>query len=312
MNLYNKDILDEFQLMTGKNLREFFSKALLFFTSDYPAIVEYFSGKRKDISSLPFENFTFIKQELDSCFTLFQLFSNNMKDSRWWILLDQLEEIDSRLLTLASINRWARSSATSTSYSPTVQIDYVLLQNETLETVSKNVLGDANPQDDWVNIALSNDLEEEDYSFEGGNPLRLQLDSLVNLGITVNSVVDTIIGKSIYGRDLTKYISFENDDLTSLQYDDTIKQAADILSKLRKGDNPNFPNLGIQSTAVIGANRNLMNFPIISRQMNEVFNSDDTFKNFQMVNLSISEDNLTCAIKVTTRLNEVESYNLVL
>ena len=220
MNYSNNDILTDFQLLTGKDLRTTLGRTLLFFSNDYPKIVDYFSGKSKEVTAQNFENFDYIRSEIDSVFTLFQNFGNNMKDSRWWVLLEQIEEIDSKLLTLASVNRWARSSATTTSYAPTIQIDYVLLQSQTLESISKNVLGDDNPNDDWVKIALDNNLEEEDYSPEGGVPLKLQVDNLINLGIVVNSVVDVISGKSIYGRDLTKYISFVSDDLTSLEYDD--------------------------------------------------------------------------------------------
>ena len=143
-------------------------------------------------------------------------------------------------------------------------------------------------------------------------PLKLQVDNLINLGIVVNSVVDVISGKSIYGRDLTKYISFVSDDLTSLEYDDTIKQAVEINLNLKKGDNPNFPTLGVQRAAIIGVNRNTLNFPIITRQLIETFNSDDTLKDFQVVNLKIDQDNLFIEIKVSTRLNEVQPYNLVL
>lgn len=312
MNYSNNDILTDFQLLTGKDLRTTLGRTLLFFSNDYPKIVDYFSGKSKEVTAQNFENFDYIRSEIDSVFTLFQNFGNNMKDSRWWVLLEQIEEIDSKLLTLASVNRWARSSATTTSYAPTIQIDYVLLQSQTLESISKNVLGDDNPNDDWVKIALDNNLEEEDYSPEGGVPLKLQVDNLINLGIVVNSVVDVISGKSIYGRDLTKYISFVSDDLTSLEYDDTIKQAVEINLNLKKGDNPNFPTLGVQRAAIIGVNRNTLNFPIITRQLIETFNSDDTLKDFQVVNLKIDQDNLFIEIKVSTRLNEVQPYNLVL
>ena len=312
MNYSNNDILTDFQLLTGKDLKLTLGKVLLFFTNDYPKIVDYFSGKSQEVTAQNFENFDYIRSEIDSVFTLFQNFGNNMKDSRWWTLLEQIEEIDSKLLTLASVNRWARSSATSTSYAPTIQIDYVLLQSQTLESISKNVLGDDNPNDDWVKIALDNNLEEEDYSPEGGVPLKLQVDNLINLGIVVNSVVDVISGESIYGRDLTRYISFVSDDLTSLEYDDTIKQAVEINLNLKKGDNPNFPQLGVQRAAIIGVNRNTLNFPIITRQLIETFNSDDTLKDFQVVNLKIDQDNLFIEIKVSTRLNEVQPYNLVL
>jgi hypothetical protein len=95
---------------------------------------------------------------------------NNLK---WFLLIEQIEEIDNRLKTLDNINKWARSSLTKVAYDPSYQLDYILGQNQTLENVAQQVTGSNDPQDDWNDIAINNTLKEEDYTNEGGNDLKI-------------------------------------------------------------------------------------------------------------------------------------------
>lgn len=310
----NNDILVEFKRVTGKDILSFFKESLNFFQTDYDTIVQYFSGKLKSIDSLCFKRFELLRQRRDEMFEAYHNHGNVMKGSGWWIILEQLEEIDSRLNTLQNINRWARSSATSFSYSPNIQIQHVLGQFETLEGVAKNILDQNNFQDSWTKIALDNQLSEEDYSTDGGVSLNLQLDNTVGLGVVVNSVVDFLVGKSIYGKDLDKKLTIDSttEDLVVLSYDDTMLQTVNILIGLRKNDNPDYPYLGLQSTVVVGSNRAIFNFPIISRQLSETFESDDSIKNFQILDLSVEQDNVAISFSVKTRLNEVIPSSVLL
>lgn len=45
------DTLDEFEQVTGKNIRLFFSKALAFFSTDSHLLIAYYSGQTKAIKS---------------------------------------------------------------------------------------------------------------------------------------------------------------------------------------------------------------------------------------------------------------------
>lgn len=314
MNLVYEDIIEQFFLLTKKDLTLFLNRVKGFLENDYQGISNFFSGRQKEVPEFFFKNFTFLKEELEVIFELFRSNSTLMKDSRWWELLEVIEEIDNRFKTLENINRWSRSSATNFSYSPTVQLDYTLLENQTLEGVAKSILERKDFQDSWFDVASQNSLDEEDYTGEGGEEIKLQLDRNLNLNITVNSVVDTLIEKSIYGKDLHKKLRWVEDingfgDLEVLGYDATISQTVDILINLKKNDHPDYPNLGLQTNVTVGGNRASLNFPIIVRQLSEVFNSDDSLKNFQIKTLDIKEDNLSIDYQVLTRLNEVITNN---
>lgn len=307
-------ILDEFYLLTRRDIRLFFQESLDFFRSDYNLINDYFSGRVTKISSKPFERLQNLIQLRDSYFETIHLHTNRMSGTKWLEIIDLLETIDSRLQTLNNINRWARSSMTRTAYNPTAQINHTLDQNETLEGVAQTILVDSDPQNSWVQIALENELTEEDYSSQGGNNLFLYLNRTVSQGIRVDSVVDIIYGKTIYGKDLDRRltIDLEQEDLVALGYDDTIMQSVDILINLKKNDNPAFSNLGLQTSVAIGGSRSALNFPIIVRQLTEAFSTDDTLKNFKVNQIKIDQDNLSCDFDVMTRLDEVLPTNDVL
>ena len=296
-------ILDEFKKITGKDINAYFTSAINFFTNDYNTIVNYYSGQTDSITSTPFTNFDNLILENKNVFETFKNHSKQFNNLKWFLLIEQIEEIDNRLKTLAKINKWSRSSLTKVGYNPSVTIDYTLQQNQTLENLSAST-GSDNPQDDWEDIAISNRLEEEDYSMDGGTNITLSFKKTKG-NFVINSVVDVITGKSIYGKDLDKAIQFADDDLKVLSYDNTILQAAGILANLRKNDNPDNPNAGLQSNVVAGSNRNVFNFPVIIRQMTQTFAGDDTLKNFTVDNISLDQDNFSCSYQVATRLGEV-------
>lgn len=303
-------ILAEYKKITGKDIISYFNNVTNFFNGDYAEIVNYYSGYTSSISSEPFARFKALQQQHKDIMESFKEHSRQLNNLKWWLLIEQIEEIDTRLATLAKINKWSRSSLTKVAYDPSFQMDYVTKQNQTLESVSANVAGSLNPNDDWAKLAIDNRLNEEDYTPEGGTDLKISF-SKTNGNFKINCVVDVIQGKSIYGKDVYRKIQWVKENgylnLRVLSYDETIMQAIDILANLKKGDNPDNPNNGLQASIVAGSNRALFNFPVIIRQMSQTFANDDTLKNFTINNLSRDEDNMIMDWAVATRLDEVIS-----
>lgn len=297
----------EFERITSKSIAQFYQECLLFFANDYNIIVSYYSGEIKEINSAPFANFEALKKERDSFFEVWQ---NNIKkftNLKWFLLIESFEEIDSRFNTLDNINKWSRSSLTKVAYDPSFQLNYTLRQRQTLERVSSDVLGSNNPEDDWVDIATSNYLKEEDYSPAGGTNMNLILENVPGYNFKLNSVVDVMNGISVYGKDLDMNFGFDtaNNDLKILSPADTIQQAVDILIRLKSNDIPSVRSLGLQSALVVGTNRALLNFPVIIRQLNNTFASDDSLKDFTVTAIGFDQDNLTVTFTVSSRLNDV-------
>lgn len=310
MNL-DKSILTEFEEITQKNLTQFLVRVASFLQQDRSTILAYYNDASRAIDPTAFGRFTILEKELKTIFEAFQLHSSVFNNSKWWDVIEMLEQIDSVFSSLKNTHRWSRSSISRFGYSPNVQMDYTLSESQTLERVSQDVLVDQNPNDQWYDIAINNDLTEEEYEVRGGSVIQLQ--KARNRGtFQIESVIDIMSGKTIYGIDLNRRINFVKSDqfqsdLALLDHDDTILQSVEILTNLKKNSNPDFPNDGLQTEVTVGANRALLNFPIIIRQMTQTFASDDTLKNFTVKAMSYEEDNLLITYEVEDRLDEIYS-----
>lgn len=301
----NKDILIEFKAITSRNVESFFRNSLLFFSQDYDIVTRYYEGKIETIDSKIFDRFVSLKRECAEVFETIHSYSHQLNNIKWWLLIEHVEDIDSRLQSLDNIAKWCRSSATRTTYSAHVNIQYTLKQNQTLERASSDIALSTD-QDGWVDIAIDNALREEDYSSEGGVDLQLKLRGS-NQNSQINSVVAIMQGKSVYGIDIDKLITFVYDDIKVLSYDETVSQSVSILSSLKRNDNPDKPNQGVQSAIVVGGSKASLNFPIINRQIIETFNTDDSLKNFTINKIEVERDNLLIDYQVETRLGETLS-----
>jgi hypothetical protein len=297
-----KDIINEFDSIANAQLLQLLTESIVFFNSDYNRIVAYYSGERSTIDRNIFNNLSSLRNQVDVVLAKFQQMNSYFSNLKWWVVLDTVEQIDSRLKTLDKINKWSRSSYKSVSYSSDQQIEYILPQSQTLERVANEVLGN----DEWADIAISNDLIEEDYTPNGGNLLKLNIPNADN-SLRLDSVVAVMVGKAIYGKDIDRFLYFDiiEEDIAVLDYDKTIRQSVDILSNLKRNSNPFSPNDGVQREVVVGGSRASLNFPIIQRQMAAAFATDDTLKNFTVLNLSVNQDQLFLEYQVQTRLNEI-------
>jgi hypothetical protein len=295
-------IAKEFKIISGGYEIESFIKGIeRFFEEDWDNITNYYSGKLKSINSEPFTRFQKLKTELTTIFSLIQGNKAKLKFTYWIDFIDWIEEIDNKFSTLTNINKWARSSQTSFGYSPYTITSYQISSGETLEAINRKFGGS-----DWMKIAIDNGLREIDYGIEGGELLNLKFRNSVS-NLKIESVVDIMVGDRVYGKDLNRYFSWDRTkkDLSALTPRETLFQTIEILLNHKKNDHPDYPFTGLQSSVAIGSNRNLLNFPIIGRQLTENFSSDDTLKNFKMVELKIKEDNLLISFSVETRLGEL-------
>lgn len=298
-------ILDNFKQLTGKDLNVFFSAVTLFFTNDYPDLVNYYTGTTQSITPIPYKNLDSISTQLDEIYVIFNNFSSAMTNAEYYVLLDIIENIDSRIKTTQNINRWARSTKSVVAYSPNGVINYTLSDKESLEKVAQNLLNSQNPEDDWYDIAMENHLAEEDYTSEGGKNINVPGNSQSISSFPLNSVVDVINGKTVYGKDIYKNFSIQNNDVVVLDYDGTLSQSVDTLITLKKNSNPDFRTEGLQTSLVIGGTRNTLNFPVIVRQLTDTFSTDDTLKNFQVTNIQPVGNQLQISYTVRTRLGEI-------
>lgn len=297
-------VIELFEEKTQYDLKSFLESVSLFIKQDYPVLIEFYSVKKNQGFNV---KGTILKldelyNEVETILSLVQNSSGSFTPE-FWEIVEMLDELKLSLEYMKNTPKWLRSVISKGKYSYSFENNEVLKQRETLENLTSR-LGSSNRDNDWVYIALRNNLDEEDYTLDGGIDLTVQFFN--KLSLVLNTVVDTnIVGEKVYGKDFSKKIRFvEGEGIEVLGYKETIKQAVDILCKLKSGDNPEFPQDGIPSS-ILGGNRNTFPVQILKRQIQQAFQKDDTLKSLLITHLQIKEDSISVNLQVETRINEV-------
>lgn len=292
--------IEKFYDQTGYDLSEFFSRFVNFITNHYDRYLGYYRGNNSLDRDAAIE-VEFLSLEKDKIEDIFNLNKGSLSGTVDAVsLYEDFCNVAVKIDTIKNSAKWMRSSYVS-DYDKDITVSNILKQGQTLESLSED-LGFITPDNDWTSMAINNTLLEPEYSDEGGNNLKVVFSN--NSRINTTSVVDVMIGSNVLGKDIYKEILFEDNDIKVLGNEDTVKQAADILIGLIKGSVPEFPNYGIDSR-IVGGNLSSFKYPIIFRNLTDVFRRDDTFKQIEAISSNRQEDNVAVEIKIVSKLNDV-------
>lgn len=285
---------EKYYNITKIDIQQFFQDTVDFINEGYPSILSYYEG-----GDLPADSFKVLDDLLvraESIDAAFFNFSDQMKTLDMWDLLDTFEDSWGQLLTINNTSKWMRSSRVG-RYDGKFYLERTLKDFENFEQVASSV-GSNDPQNDWEEIAVSNFIIEEDYSPRSGGPIfKISLSSSANFGI--QTVVDSLVGERILGKDVDKRFYFANNDLAIVEYKDAINQTIDTIMNTLKGDIPEFPEDGI-SNEFIGTNVSAIQYPTLFRNLSTIFAKDDRFIEVNLLSLSRKDDYIIMKIKIRT------------
>ena len=265
------------------NLEIYLNLYGVFVKKNYPLIYNYFTKPGFTADAASFDFLTAMLQESDKLNSLVAIHGNSFQKVDDWNLLDFIEEIRTKLQTIANLSKWTRSALTQNSWSSAaVQGNYQLKQNQTLEDITLAILNDNNNQNDWSGLAVENNLFESDYSINGGAILEITQPLGSSPNLFLKSIVDNLSGDRLYGLDFNNKMNWVNNDLALLSYIDTVKQTCNTLITLKIGDVPEFYNFGVDMGLLAGNNLGSLSYVSIIRQLNNVFASDDSLRSFKV------------------------------
>lgn len=303
-------VINKFKKITNYPIDSFLFDAKNFFSKDYLSIVNFFEGKSNSLDKIHIKKLNGLSEQSLIISNIFSDKKNAMRTVDFWELLDVFEDIKTKLQTTINISKFLRSSLIGNSNKSGFVFDYNLKNEQNLELVSNRLLDEFDSGNAWTNIAIDNDLKEIDYDISGGANLKLRK-KLFRANI-VTSMIDNTIGEKIYGKDIKRLFEYSDNDLETLSYKETAYQTADILSGLEKGDIPEFPELGIDSSFYKGVNMSQLNFPSIVRELTRNFKSDDLFQNFEIKSFKIQDGDIFIEYRVETKYELVLIKNTVI
>jgi len=297
----------EFYKRTGYDIESFFNRFISFYENNYSIIEEYFSGNSAVGVRDAFVELKYLLSESNKISPLIDLNRFTLSENvSFWELLNQFEDVKVRLKTILNLPKYLRSTYYN-FYDKYRRTSYISSQNDTPESITRKFsLGDENS---WIDLILSSDLEELDYSHEGNSIFRLNISQ--KSGVDIKSVVDVIIGENVLGKDILNEIQYEDDDLKYLQPLDTIDQSAEILLSLRRGDTPEFFELGVD--LVEGTTKSAFDYPIVLRQLIQSFSTDDSFESVELIDMKNDQDSISIVLQINTKISEaylVKEYSI--
>lgn len=298
MEQLTDDILTDFYRITKYNVLSLIKGYVDFIDIHYSSIIDYFSGISKTNPVKALESLNSLLKEQKRVDDIIILNQNSISDYRFWILVEYIEDMRVTLETAKNISRWLRSSPTKDGYRRKPIVEFMLSQGQTLEDLERVKIGREQFRDTWVDTALQNQLREEDYDHSGGVLIK---GSFANeSSIFLNGVVDNIdTPEKTYGIDIDKTITWVDNDLKVLDYKDTIFQCAEILSLLKQGDDPSFPERGLSRD--MGSNLLGITYPSIFRQLFGNFATDDSFKSIAVIDVKREQDAIMIEIQLETK-----------
>ena len=302
--ILDNNILYDFKQITQFDLGLFFNRVNSFIINDYPALYDYFKGSSVNVDSNVLTRYKNITDDNKTLRVVIRTHAHNFKNVQYWELFDFVEDIDSKIKTINNLSKLLRSTKTNFSYTPTVSFNDTLGQNQTLEEMVLDQLGQ---QDENLtnNTAIKNDLMERDYSVSGGKVIqlnKLQIDIISQ----VTTIADNPDNVTILGLDLPVLMVFDTvlNDFVVLGYEDTLNQSIEILTQLQQGDLPLSPTVGVKKKLTVGSNVGVLHYRDLIEQLSGNFGTDDLFDGISVTDIHYDNGDLFVQFNISVKLNK--------
>jgi hypothetical protein len=281
------------------DLESYFNDYAEFVSQHNQTLVEYFSKE----TTFPKFEFDKLDELINRTFEIkrsLSLHKSRLSSYFCFEILDSVETVDSALQLINNYSRWLRSSFVKGRFKDSIEVDFILKQNQTLEQLSSEI-GFTNSEEGFINLSQRNHIKETDYNLDGG--LLFTFGYQTDQSIAVSTVVDNLFGKNVLGKDISKKLQIKDNDLVCLSPEATFDQTCDILTKLLKNGNPEFPTQGFDKATISNKNSLSNMLPVFLRQLYATVDRDDTIASFRIVDIRTDGDALKIEIEFYSHLS---------
>jgi len=300
--MYRKII--EFQKITKYPLIFFLEKYSYFNENCLTDLKAYFSGSTTSIDNDKLQMLSSLIEDNANLISVVNNFSNKMNDCGFWELLDYLESLNDNINKIAKLPKYYHVTKTVNGYKPVKEITGSVGGMKTFEDVENELKYDNfDNEASWVDIMRNNDIEETDWEIDELKQVKYTTNSV---SVQVNTIIDVLKGDNVYGKDISKKIAFEQNDLEIVKYLENIKQKSLVLLNLKKGDVPEIVDFGVDNK-FLGSNVKSFSYHEIFTQIENNFLQDDIFSGIEIYNLKFNGDSLEIEVNIKTKYD----YSLI-
>jgi hypothetical protein len=292
-----------FKNRRGESIDGLFDSFISFAQKDAPSINSYYNKELSTYPTSSFDLLAVLTTSVGEWLDVIPSYKNSFNSLKWFDIVAQIEEIDHYLATLNKTPKWLRLSQSTNNYKNSIQKVTIQEQNQTIEKSIQNNNAYETNDTDWINIAYQNRLLEQKYTLSGGSNFIISYNTPFRQ-FDNKSVVDVMGEDTIYGKDIDRHFSFVDNDIKTLNTNDTLVQSASILIALNRGSNPEYPTEGIQRNLIVGNNYAQFSFPLLVRQWQSLFNDDSTFKSININKIDFDSDIININFTINTLIDE--------
>lgn len=271
------EIANEFENITKFSLLEYLVKYRSFLQDDYSDVYAYYSGNVETIDVNKLNTLQELLSSSNDLIRTFQTFSGKLGNVGYWELQRYCQDLRDTLERISKLPKYCRTAKTSRGYKPYIQVSGEVGGMKTIQDLANQIGGISENE-----LIINNDLQEHDYEIDKLKEIRALVNNKTD--IIVTTILEQPIGRRIYGRDINRKISFNNNDLSLVEYEDNVEQKCDILLELNKGDVPEFPNFG--KNISIGVGMHKYNYAELVLDIRENFEQDDLFESIDVTDIS--------------------------
>lgn len=282
------------------DLKTFFQDYVDFISQYRQSLTDYYL-KGTSYPKTAFDTLSDLKKRTQAIYSSITSFRSQLTQFSDFEVIDKFEMIVHTLEILENYSRWLRSSLFKGQFKSGTEINFILKQNQTLESFSEEI-GFQDRDSASIDLALRNKIKETDYSLEGGG-LTFTFTYIDSNEFSLSSIVDNLSGENVLGKDLKKKLTLSEEDLEVLSPQETFTQTCSILLGLIKRDNPEFPYQGYDKSSISNKNTLVSMIPSFIRQFYSTVQRDDSIFSFQISKVDYQKDSLFVEITFKSWLN---------
>ena len=299
------EIVNEFQNVTKFNLLQYFEDYSNFMASDYASLAAYFAGSTSGVSASAFNNLNSLKSRGKNILQLFINFSSKLTNCGFCQLQQYCQDLYDTLEKIEKLPKYNRVTKTVRGYQPCIQVNGEIGGMKTIQDLAQEIDSIGVSE---LSLVLENDIEEDDWEIDKLSNVQAQVNNQTD--VVVNTILEYPVGNHDYAKVVKRKISFSNNDIDVVKYEENVEQKCDILLSLNRGDVPELPAFG--KNVQIGKNSGTYNYTELIKDLNNVFLQDDLFSSIGVESIELVEGDIyaKCSIKTKYSYSTVKSIKI--
>ena len=286
------NIITQFENITKFALLQYFEDYRDFMQNDFSYISEYYNGDTSSIDASHISNFNALRTKSKTLMQQFINFSHRLSNCGFWELQEYCQDLNDVLEKITKLPKYYRTSKTVRGYQPYIQVKSNIGGLKTVQDLAQEINSEGVSE---ISLIIDNDLQEKDWNIDELSSITAFVNNQTD--VVVETILEQPIGNQIYGKDINRKITLENNDLAVKKYEDNVEQKCDILLSLERGNIPEMPNFG--KNRLQGTNMSDYNYTELVKDLQSVFLQNDLFEDIEISDIEYKQGDIfvNCTIK---------------